>query len=165
MTHKPHEGERRKHPRFAIMDGMVEPISIQFGPETPLQAHPTHSPNQPAILTDLSAGGMCLIVFIEPPKVKRFEMVINLPGLKRIPVEGEIVSVASKGGTHKVGISFTKISPKHQKELAQMAEDDLDCETRLSLRLPEACIPTCAFHSLCVKPQKGPYWKESSSQS
>jgi len=165
MRHKPQGVERRKHPRFSIMEGMVEPISIHFGPETPLPSHPVHSPNQPAILTDLSAGGMSLIVFIEPPKVKKFEMVINLPGIKRIPIEGEIISVASKGETHKVGISFTKISHQHQKELAQMAEDDLDCETRLSLRLPEACIPNCNFHSLCVKTQKGPYWKESSSPS
>ncbi len=165
MSQKHQGSERRKHPRFNIMEGMVEPISIQFGPDAHPNPHEPHSPVQPAILTDLSAGGMSLIVFLEPPKAKKFEMVINLPGLKRIPVEGEIVSVTSKGETHKVGISFTKISAKHQKELVEMAEDDLDCETRISLRLPEVCIPGCSFHCLCVKTQKGPYWKESTIKS
>ena len=41
-----------------------------------------------------------------------------------------------------------------------MAQDNQDCETRIELKLPEACVSTCGFHFLCAKPQKGPYWEK-----
>lgn len=151
--------ERRKHARFAVVEGMVEPITIDFerqkkaGPKGP----PTQK-SQPAILTNLSAGGMSLILFIEPPKTKTLEMVLSLPGLAQIPIEGKVVRIHAKGQTYNVGIAFTKISKKHQSLIDAMAQDHLDCETRLGLKLPEACVPDCKFHALCAKPQKAPHW-------
>lgn len=155
--------ERRKHPRFAVVEGMVEPITVNF--DAPSKARRRNEPkgpptakNQPAILTDLSAGGMSLILFLEPPKTKTLEMVLNLPGLTQIPIEGKIVRVSERGQTYNVGIAFTRISKKHQAQIDEMAQDHLDCETRLALKLPEACVPRCKFHSLCAKPQKAPHW-------
>ena len=60
--------------------------------------------------------------------------------------------------TYNVGISFTQISKKHQDQISRMALDHGDCETRLSLKLPEVCVKPCTFHSLCAKPQKMPFW-------
>ncbi|MDE2290928.1 MAG: PilZ domain-containing protein, partial [Elusimicrobia bacterium] len=73
-------------------------------------------------------------------------------------VEGRVVRVSKKGETFAVGIAFTKIAKKFQQKIARMAEDDVDCNTRVSLGLPEACVPTCSFHSLCNKTQKAPHW-------
>lgn len=154
--------ERRKHARFAVVEGMVEPITINFDEPAAGRARGVKGPptakNQPAILTDLSAGGMSLILFLEPPRTRTLEMVLNLPGLTKIPIEGKVVRVNEKGQTFNVGIAFTKISKKHQAQINEMAQDHLDCETRVALRLPEACVSDCTFHTLCAKPQKAPHW-------
>ena len=148
-----HKDERRKHVRFAVVEGMVEPISISFDA-------PPAPKNQPAILTDLSAGGMSLIVFTEPPKTHALEMMLNVPGIVAMPLQGRVARISRKGETYNVGIAFTKISKKHQTQIDGMANDNIDCETRLSLNLPEACVPTCTFHMLCAKLQKAPHWKK-----
>ena len=149
--------ERRRFPRFPVMQGMIEPITVNFDLETPPRA--SRAPrNQPAILTNLSAGGMSLLMFLEPPKTRRIDMVLNLPGLSDVPIEGKVVRISEKGQTFNVGIAFTRIAKRHQERIIGMAQDNLDCETRISLKLPEVCVETCTFHSLCAKPQKGPYW-------
>lgn len=173
--------ERRRFQRFPVVHGMVEPITIDFDEPKPgkaaglgkpssassrraltpgAAAAPAAAPrNQPAILTNLSAGGMSLILFLEPPRTKRLEMVLSIPGLTRIPIEGRVVRINEKGQTYNVGIAFTKIGKKHRDRISGMAQDHIDCETRISLKLPEVCVQTCSFHALCAKPQKGPYWK------
>ncbi len=148
------EADRRKFPRFPVMEGMIEPITLQ------LEGSGSAPRNQPAILTNLSAGGMSLVLFAEPPRTRRFEMILSLPGLSEVPVEGKVVHINEKGQTYKVGISFTKISKKHQNQIVSMAQDHMDCDTRVSLGLPEACVPKCHFNALCMKPQKDPsFWK------
>mgnify|MGYP001594745590 CR=1 FL=1 len=159
MSSKNGQGaDRRKHPRFTVVRGMVEPITVNFDlPGKRDKNSPKRAPrNQPALLTDLSAGGMSLILFLEPPKSKRLDMVINIPGLDAVPIEGKIVRVSQKGETFRVGIAFTKISKKHQVQIDEMAQNNMDCDTRVELNLPDACIDDCGFHSLCAKPQKVP---------
>ena len=41
--------------------------------------------------------------------------------------------------------ALSKIAKKYQKMIQRMAEDDGDCNTRISLGLPEACVPDCGF--------------------
>jgi hypothetical protein len=147
--------EKRKFPRFTVVEGMVEPITVNFGGTEELA--PANAPrNQPAILTNLSAGGMSLILFLEPPRSKKLVMVLSIPGLDEVPVEGKVVRVLEKGQTFNVGIMFTKISKKHETKISSMAQDHIDCETRIALKLPEACVPDCRFAALCAKPQKTP---------
>lgn len=154
--------DRRRHPRFAVMDGMVEPININIDAlQSRRAAHgaPAVPKSQPAILTDLSAGGMSLILFMAPPKTKALDMVLSIPGLNQVAIEGQVVRISQKGETYNVGISFTKISKKHQDRIDLLAHDNMDCDIRVALKLPEACVPTCKFNPLCAKPQKGPYWR------
>ncbi|MFI5347783.1 MAG: PilZ domain-containing protein [Elusimicrobiota bacterium] len=152
MSDKKTGAERRQHRRFSVVEGMIEPITLQLG---------TDSKSQPVIMTDLSAGGMSLLMFCEPPHAKNFEMVLSIPGLDKTPIEASIVRVHQKGETYSVGISFTKIGKKFQEFIGLMADDDADCETRVSLRLPEACVPNCKFHMLCAKPVKAHHhWKK-----
>jgi hypothetical protein len=144
--------ERRRHARFAVVEGIVEPIEVDFG------TGDSGPKKQPAIMTDLSAGGMSLLLFLEPPQGKTFDMNLSLPGLKNIDVTGKVVRVHAKGQTFSLGISFTKISKKHQDHIDAMANDHMDCDTRIALKLPEVCVKTCQFHALCAKTQKAPYW-------
>lgn len=143
--------ERRQHRRFSVVEGMIEPITLEMS---------AAQKTQPAIMTDLSAGGMSLLVFCEPPHAKTFEMVLSIPGLERTPIEASIVRVHQKGETYSLGLSFVKIAKKVQDRIAAMADDNADCETRVALRLPEACVPDCKFHSLCAKSVKAPHWKK-----
>lgn len=143
--------ERRQHRRFSVVEGMIEPITLQLGGD---------GKAQPVIMTDLSAGGLSLLMFCEPPHSKNFDMVLAIPGLDRVTIEASIVRVHQKGETYSIGLSFTKIARKFQERIAAMADDNADCETRVALRLPEACVPDCRFHSLCAKPVKAPHWKK-----
>ncbi|OGR83292.1 MAG: hypothetical protein A3J74_11765 [Elusimicrobia bacterium RIFCSPHIGHO2_02_FULL_57_9] len=139
---------------------MIEPITINFDrAEKYGQKAKSSSKNQPALMTNLSAGGLSLILFLEPPKAKRLDMILNLPGFINIPIQGKVVRVNARGQIYNVGIAFTKISKKHQAQINTMAQDHLDCETRIGLKLPEACVPVCKFHWLCVKPQKMPHFR------
>ena len=149
--HKKTGAERRVHRRFSVVEGMVEPITLELSADK-------SGKSQPAIMTDLSAGGMSLLMFMEPPHAKRFDMVLAIPGLDRVPIEASVVRVLQKGETYNVGLTFTKIAKKLQDRISQMADDNADCETRVSLRLPEACVRDCSFHALCAKTVKAPHW-------
>ncbi len=140
--HKKTGAERRKHRRFSVVEGMVEPITLE------LEGADSLMHKQPAIMTDLSAGGISLLMFIEPPHTKSFQMTLNIPGLEGVPIEAGIVRVHQKGETYSVGLAFRKISREAQKSIEKMAEDSADCQTRTSLGLPDACGSDCPFHSL-----------------
>jgi hypothetical protein len=145
--------ERRKHRRFPIADGLIEPITVEFAPEDGAAAMKV-----PAILTNLSAGGMSLITFAEPPRTKEVQLNIDLPSLKGCRITAKPVRIVSKGDVYTIGLSFVKISGKDRGHINKMANDFNDCETRISLGLPEACVPSCDCSELCTKPQKAPHW-------
>lgn len=145
--------ERRKQPRIPILGGVVEPIDLRFTDEAGATAGTV-----PAVITDLSEGGLSLVTFMEPPHAKRFEMDLNLPGLPHIPVTAKVLWVHTKGSTYAMGMSFVKIAKKDMQALKAMVQDFQDCETRISLNLPESCVPDCSFHRLCEKPQKAPHF-------
>lgn len=140
--HKKTGAERRKHRRFSVVEGMVEPITLELeGPDSAMR-------KQPAIMTDLSAGGISLLMFVEPPHTKSFQMTLSIPGLEGVPIEAAVVRVHQKGETYSVGLAFKKIPRDAQKSIEKMAEDSADCQTRTSLGLPDACGSDCPFHSL-----------------
>ncbi len=153
-----HSSERRKFPRFEILNGLAEPVTVDFKIST---ATARRSASVPAVLTNLSAGGMSVVLFSRPPAARSLQMVLSLPGLRKLPLEGRVVRSAAKGETYSLGIAFSKIAVKHRQLLEKMAENNADCDTRIALRLPEACMAECSFHPLCSKPQKGPYWQRS----
>jgi len=155
MSAKNDTTDRRRFQRFPVLEGMIEPITIALTGDGDGQKSGAPR-NQPAILTNLSAGGLSLILFIEPPRSRKLDLVLSIPGLSEVPVEGKVVRVLEKGQTFNVGIMFTKISKKHELQISQMAQDHYDCETRIALKLPEACVPSCRFAALCGKPQKLP---------
>ena len=142
--------ERRQHVRLPILHGILEPVEIEFFTK---DAHGKAVP-QPAILADLSAGGMRLITFMAPPHTKELNIVLKLNGVKQMPVTGRISWVKDKGGVFMNGIAFSAISPDDKKRINEMAEDYTDCDTRYALKLPEVCVDTCRAHGLCNKPQK-----------
>ncbi|MDD4004298.1 MAG: PilZ domain-containing protein [Elusimicrobiaceae bacterium] len=140
--------ERRKHVRLPIIHGVVEPVNLAFEDSS------GNMITQPAILSNLSSGGMRLMTFLDPPKGNLLDMSLELPGLGKIPVQGRIAWVRGKGGVFMTGIAFTEIGKTAVARINAMAEDYEDCETRVTLKLPEACVGNCKCHYLCNKPQK-----------
>lgn len=134
--------ERRQHRRFSIVEGMIEPITLE------LDGVDESARKQPAILTDLSAGGMSLLMFMAPPQAKSFQMTLSIPGLDGVPIQASVVRITKKGDTYSVGLAFVKVSRDAQKRIEKMAEDSADCQTRTALGLPDACGSDCPFHSL-----------------
>jgi hypothetical protein len=143
--------ERRRHVRLPILHGILEPVEVEFITKT---ESGKKNRAQPAILSDLSAGGMRLITFLEPPHSRELNIILKLAGIKEIPVIGKISWVKEKGGVFMNGIAFSSISPDDRKRVNEMAEDYADCDTRIALKLPEVCVETCGAHGLCNKPQK-----------
>ena len=152
MTNKHHKvfKERREHVRLPILHGILEPVELEFYAKGP---DGKHTP-QPAILVDLSAGGMRLITFLEPPHSKELNMILKLADVKEMPITGKISWVKEKGGVFMNGITFSDISNEDKKRISDMAEDYVDCDTRIALKLPEVCVETCKAHGVCNKPQK-----------
>ncbi|MCX7905909.1 MAG: PilZ domain-containing protein [Elusimicrobiales bacterium] len=144
MTHKK---ERRKYVRLPILHGILEPVEIQFDDKN------QNKFSRPAILSDLSAGGMRIILFFEPPHAKELNMILNL-GKESIPIKGKIAWIKKKGEVYMIGISFTEISKENANKINSMANDYLDCDIRISLKLPDVCDEKCKAHILCNKPQK-----------
>ena len=142
--------ERREHVRLPMLHGILEHVEIEFYTKNTRG----ESVPQPAILADLSAGGMRLITFMAPPNTKELNILLKLNGVKQIPVTGKISWVKDKGGVFMNGISFSDISHDDRKRINEMAEDYSDCDTRYALKLPEVCVETCRAHGLCNKPQK-----------
>ena len=142
------DAERRQHRRFQVVEGMIEPITLE------MQEADAPSKKVPAIMTDLSAGGMSLLMFVEPPHAKSFQMTISFPGLEGVPIQASVARVHQKGETYSVGLAFMKIPRDAQNRIEKMAEDNADCETRTALRLPDACGPDCPFHSLFTSAAK-----------
>jgi len=142
--------ERRKHARLPIINGVLEPVDIAYD----ASSGGGKTVAQPAMLANLSAGGMRLMTFLEPLKGKILELSLNLPGLGSIPVKGRVSWIHGKGGVYMTGIACTEIGQHAAHKIGLMAQDFEDCDTRVALKLPEACVGTCRAHSLCNKPQK-----------
>ncbi|MBU2575298.1 MAG: PilZ domain-containing protein [Elusimicrobia bacterium] len=142
--------ERREHVRLPMLHGILEPVELEFYTKDSTG----RSRPQPAILSDLSAGGMRLITFLAPPHSKELNIILKLSGVKELPLTGRISWVKEKGGVFMNGITFAGISHEAKKCINEMAEDYADCDTRMALKLPEVCVKTCKAHGLCNKPQK-----------
>ena len=141
--------ERRKHKRLPVIKDLAEPIEL-----TIIQPHSNETQRIPGVLTNLSAGGMDLVLMgsIEGKPTIRLSM--HLPGFDRFEVEGKLVWSRTKSNTSVVGIQFTRIDQDHAKQLTHMAEAYWECEERIKAKAPTICFHGCTYWDLCEKPAK-----------
>jgi len=140
--------EKRKERRMPVLSNLIEPVNLSYkttdGKETSLVA----------ILADLSASGMRMISFLGAPLAETFTITLQLPGMEKMEVKARMAWVKQKGNVYTIGISFTNIKPEHAALISAMADDFNDCDTRILLRLPEACVANCKACRICNKIQK-----------
>ena len=141
MKHS-HGHERRKHIRLPVMKNIAKPVELVFGESnTPV----------PAVLLDLSAGGMGLLTFIPIKESSKICTKIDLPGLKTNTIEGKVMWDVSKENTFRIGISFTKIESSDFNHIEKMAEDFVACETKMLQAQKNICFQKCHYHAVCDK--------------
>jgi c-di-GMP-binding flagellar brake protein YcgR len=107
--------ERRKHKRFPIIKDFAEPIELAI-------VHDHKVQKIPGVLTNLSAGGMDLVIFGQIEGKPKIRMSMRLPGFDRFEVEGQIIWTRPKGNTAIVGVQFDRMDPRHTKQINHMAE-------------------------------------------
>jgi len=108
----------------------------------------------PAILFNLSAGGMALITFLSLPRNSRICLNFNLDGLKLKNVEGRVVRVEGRKKTYLIVIAFTKINDEIKDRINTMAEAFDLCEARILMGDTHVCSIECPYYELCIKPVK-----------
>src|SRR5450631_4438638 len=91
--------ERRKHPRLPLHLSVAKLVDFKCdGLEQPA----------PAILVDLSAGGLSMIAFALPNLTKNVTFKLELPGLVNAQLHGKIIRAYKKGETYQVAIAFSE---------------------------------------------------------
>lgn len=141
--------ERRKNPRVPVISNIVEPLDLSYTDDSDGKVHQIA-----AVLADLSASGMRIVSFLKAPIAGIMHIKMELPSIGKFEVEAKTAWVRQKGPVYTIGIEFTKIDSSVASKIMALANDFLDCNTRIMLRLPEVCVPNCKCQSICNKIQK-----------
>lgn len=141
--------ERRKFKRLPVIKDLAEPIEL-----TLLNADNKNTRRVPGVLTNLSAGGMDLVLLEALEGNPTFRLNMHLPGFDRFEVEGKLAWSRPKGSTSIIGIQFTKIDKDHASQLNHMAEAYWECEDRVRAKAPTICFHGCTYWDLCEKSVK-----------
>jgi len=108
----------------------------------------------PAIVFNLSGGGMALITFLSIPVDTIIFLNFNLGGLKLKDVEGKVVRAEGKKKTYLIVIAFTKIREEVKNRINMMADAFDLCETRILMGEEDVCSIECTYYKLCTKSVK-----------
>lgn len=140
-----HAHERRKHPRLPMHLSIAKMVDFQCdGLEAPA----------PAVLVDLSAGGLAMVCFGLPHLAKNVTFKMDLPGLVSANIHGEIVRATRKGESYQVGVKFTEFQHQWAHLVEKLAKAYQHCEDRLQQGDRRFCVKDCSFFSLCQKDEK-----------
>jgi hypothetical protein len=138
--------ERRHHPRLPLHLSIAK--LIDYHSEGLIQP-------APAVLVDLSAGGLSMICFVLPKVAEQVTFKLELPGLLNAEVHGKVVRVLQKGETYQVAIAFTEAQDRWAEVVETLSHSYQQCEDRLSKGERRFCFGDCGFFSLCQKDEKG----------
>ena len=137
--------ERRKHPRLPLHLSVAKLVDFKCdGLDQPA----------PAILVDLSAGGLSMIAFALPQLTKYVTFRLDLPGFVNAQLHGKILRAIKKGETYQVAIAFSEFKNEWASLVSKLVKAYNTCEDRLSQGDRRFCFKRCAFFSLCQKEEK-----------
>lgn len=137
--------ERRKHPRLPMHLSVAKLVDFQCEG----LAQPT-----PAILVDLSAGGLSMIAFALPQISNQVTFRLDLPGLVNAQMHGRVVRAHRKGETYHVAVAFTEFQDQWAHLVSKLVKAYNGCEERLAQGDRRFCWKDCSFWSLCQKDEK-----------
>lgn len=138
--------DNRRHKRFPVLKDMAEPVDLYILDQP--------SREVPAVLTNLSAGGMALVVFAHVSGDARLKILLDVHGLENVELQGRVAWTESKGDTTAIGVRFDHLPHSTIDRINRMAEDFQDCELKISFGLKDVCFRQCTYWALCGKPLK-----------
>src|SRR3954471_515258 len=113
--------ERRKHPRLPLHLNVAKLVDFECeGLDAPA----------PAVLIDLSVGGLAMICFALPPLSKQVSMRLKLPGLVNAQLQGKVVHAYRKGETYRVSVEFTEFQKEWEHLIEKLVKSYTECEAR-----------------------------------
>ena len=137
--------ERRKHPRLPLHLSVAKLVDFKCdGLDLPA----------PAILVDLSAGGLSMIAFALPQLTKNVTFRLELPGLVNAQLHGRIIRAIKKGETYQVAVAFSEFKDEWARLVTKLVKAYNACEERLAQGDRRFCFKRCAFFALCQKEEK-----------
>jgi hypothetical protein len=109
----------------------------------------------PAVLTNLSAGGMALVVFAHVSGESKLKLGVGRSWLGRPRTARPRGLDDAQRRHHRRRGCVSSISKKRPlTALIEMAEDFQDCELKLSFGVKDVCFRKCHYFALCGKPVK-----------
>jgi len=142
-----HPAERRRHKRFPVIRDLAEPLEIVV--------MGAKSFSLPGILTNLSAGGLDLILMGRLEQKGPVQITLNnIPSLDGYKISGRIVWTMEKGETSMVGIQFSGLPQEQENHINAMATSYWECESRIEGGEFEICFRECSYWNLCTKTSK-----------
>ena len=135
--------EKRRHQRFPTLS-VVKSVEITQG---------AGKTNVPAIMCDISAGGMAMITCLPLPAASDIVLDLNMPEIDLKKVHARIVRTKEKNGTYLIALEFKRLSPVLKNKINTMAIDWKVCEQRLTAGKKINCSK-CSYYALCTKKVK-----------
>jgi hypothetical protein len=149
---KNEQEDRRRHPRLPLHLSVAKLVDFKFD---------GLDQTAPAVLVDLSAGGLSMICFAMPAMARDLTFSMSLPGLVNAKLKGKIVRARRKGETYQVAIEFSEFQEKWAHMISKLAKAYSACEERLIQGDRHFCFKECAFFALCAKEEKARVFPKS----
>lgn len=144
------DAEKRKSKRFPVLYHLIKPVLIRTQGSKAGRA-------SPAIMANLSAGGMALLTFSSLPVGKNILISFDLKDLKIDNVKSRVVRVENKEGSYILGIQFLNLKKEIADAINKLADDFDSCETRILLGEKPVCRKGCSYFEHCQRIAKGHY--------
>jgi hypothetical protein len=129
--------ERRKHPRLPLHLSVAKLVDFK---SEGLEG------TAPAVLVDLSAGGLSMICFALPPMSQNVMFRLNLPGIVNAQVHGRVVRVLRKGETYHMAVEFTELRKEWASMIGKLFASYQSCQERWEQGDRKHCPKECAYH-------------------
>jgi len=129
--------ERRKHPRLPLHLSVAKLVDFKCeGLDQPA----------PAVLVDLSAGGLSMICFALPALSQHVTFRLNLSGLVHAQLHGRVVHAQRKGETYRVSVAFTEFQKEWTHMINKLVKSYSECTDRWAQGDRKHCPKECAYH-------------------
>lgn len=139
--------EMRKHRR--VGSNAFEGIPVVLTPAPPFFGEPVDGK-----MVDLSGGGLAVLLKEAVPVKTKLKLWMVVTGREAITCTVSVRRVSAKGGAYLTGLQFLDLNEVVAADLAKLSGDYDACEERIREEQTPVCVPTCAFLTLCDKPQK-----------
>ena len=143
--------DRRMHFRFPTITIVKEVVIFVTHPRT------RNKVILPAIMYNLSAGGIAIVTFEKVPLGSLITLNLNLDSINLKNVTGKVVRLEGRNVTFLIAIDFINLTRELKSKITKIASDADMCETRIMLGEKHVCKLKCSYYPLCTNPIKKKY--------